>query len=509
MTEREEKSGPGFQGSESSRCEVFVYPHGDDAVLVNPPTGELELRGRGAGDKDLSLVSASTTKVLGGGAGTFSLTVRAPLNHPFVLDRALTDDDWVDVVFSRHERRFHVMRGLIDSILPETRVENGVTVREWQVTGRDFQKCFEETRVWFNRYVGENATGGAALQALASNQGFFGNVSKTVQAFLFGFLDQLNGKGRSLWEIPGGVPGIFGGQKLGGAFVVNAIFPDDSGYSKMPARAAFNAAQIAPNGESLWDIAQEWSDPQFCELWCDLYNDSDQALQPGEELDPSFSVMAIIIRDRPFPTSAFGPASASPWFSLPLAIVNRQEIESAPMRLSGEERMNAFTVRPIIQAAYANQTVDLSAPLWNLESIRRHGFREHEVTSRYCADDAVNSILSMTQTQRAQVRDWMCLNAYLRSGQMELGHGRPDLRVGMRVRVPGPSKDLDETYYCESVSHSWAYNAGTRTSLGLTRGWIGTDSSYLAALDREAGQYSLASAAIAGAELTPISEGVG
>ena len=98
----------------------------------------------------------------------------------------------------------------------------------------------------------------------------------------------------------------------------------------------------------------------------------------------------------------------------------------------------------------------------------------------------------MADTQRRIIRDWYCLNPYYLSGTLNLKIGRPDIKIGCRIRVPGAaSEDEDESYYVEQVSHNWTFGSSVKTTLGVTRGWIGTDDHHLDRLKKVVAPYTM------------------
>jgi hypothetical protein len=108
------------------------------------------------------------------------------------------------------------------------------------------------------------------------------------------------------------------------------------------------------------------------------------------------------------------------------------------------------------------------------------------VESRYYTDQ---DPLFLARALRTRVRDWHCLNAYFLSGSAAFGVLVPELRIGQRLRLVD-TPDAQQTYYVEQVSHSWTPERGGRTSASLTRGWVGTDASYLDTLGKVAGRYT-------------------
>lgn len=196
--------------------------------------------------------------------------------------------------------------------------------------------------------------------------------------------------------------------------------------------------------------------------------------------------MTVVVRDKPFPVvdpSLSPNRDSSLWYQLPLFVNPRQAIVASDLGRSGLERYNAFFVAPqLTQEVLGAGGIDLLQPLWSKDDILRHGLRRVDVLSRYTSAKA--DLLTLSETQRLKIRDWYAINPCFLNGTLQLGVGMPDIRVGARVRVPGDAGDSgDETYYVETVSHTWRFGPGLRTALGVTRGWRGTDTEYLQALD--------------------------
>jgi hypothetical protein len=205
-----------------------------------------------------------------------------------------------------------------------------------------------------------------------------------------------------------------------------------------------------------------------------------------DEIPIDKTIFKVVFRDRPFPVvePTISPnGSASPYFSLPLHIIPQQAIVSSNLGHSGAERFNAFCVAPqIAQELTGAGAIDLVEPLWSTDDVLRHGLRRFDIQSHYVSDKA--QLLTLSKQQRFRVRDWHCIDAYLLNGSLALGRGFPQIHIGERVRVVGPgSPKTDKTFYVEEVGHSWNFGSSIKTNLGVTRGWIGDDTSYLNALN--------------------------
>ena len=485
---------PGFQASETTRGEFTVYTQGDDPVFKTRAR-TLEFRGVSASDAVPSLINVQTSKALGSPVGTFTAVVDAGA-FDTDLSEVIFDDDWVDIVITKWGEPHHILRGLVESVEKSLVASaSGATTKSWTISGMDYGKIWTKTPVFFNRYIGENVGGGVTLRAFAANDEIFGNPADTVFTFLKSFLDVFLEKGNTSWALPVGMPVPLLGDR--DRYFANAFRFFEDYFTNVPERHSINAHMLDYQNNLLWDLAQQWSDPQFCEMYVDLLDASTGSYPvPGEALPIDNSLMGLVFRDRPFPTNAVPGVKVadSPWFKLPLYELRPQDIVSKRVTRSGAERKNAFFAQPKYMAEHAGPQVDLSLPLWDKTDIRKHGIRRMDYTSNYVAKD--DTLLGMTDIHREQMRDWFALNSYYFAGTLALGHGRPDIRIGTRVRIKGRSDSEDETYYVEGVSHNWSYAGGARTNLQVTRGWVGDDASHIAAINGLTDRYRLATKAV-------------
>jgi hypothetical protein len=504
------KPTPGFQGSETTGCEVTIYQQGGDPILLRGD-GALPLDGRKPDDENPSIIGVQTSKSLGTAAGQFGVQIKVSTRKEKqinILDNII-DDDWVDIVLTRHGRKWHVMRGLVDEVRQADNVAgSGATSQTYTISGRDFGKVWEATDVWFSLQAKDNVSGHFAQKVFSvtperENSNVVGDTlvlgtpSAAVRGYMFGFLEELEGVGRANWNPPPTMPAITNGS------FIESLFYNNINFLNNPERVAIDP-NFAMAGGNLWSLAQQWSDPIFTELYCDLFvgggqglggaDQGGQALQ-GVEAPVEDTVMTVVFRDKPFPL--VGNAIDAPtgkdsaWFKLPLFIIPREALVTKDVGRSGMERFNAYFVTTQLAAESLGQAaIDLQAPLWDKDDILRHGLRRFDVQSKYGSKDA--EMLNIAEKQREMVRDWYCLNPYHLNGTLELGVLFPDVRIGSRARVPGAvSENDDETYYIESVSHNWAYGKGGRTSLGVTRGWRGTEDSLIEALETLRDRYAL------------------
>lgn len=471
---------PGLQQTRNTGVRVRLYCQGDDPV-VQTAQGVVEFIGkRNNPDSEPCVTAVSTSKSLGAASGQFTLTIKAPSawggGKDSFLDRVV-DDDWIDIVFTVNNKPHHVLRGMVDTVREAVSTSgDGATSRTYTITGRDHGCVFEKTPIWFN--IHKEALARTYAMKILESKGVAGSPDETVRKLLYGFMETLTGLGRANWALPKSMPSVantFPEQFL--------FYPDD--FFPQPSRIAASVQLLDPEHKSIWALAQEWSDPMFCELFCDLVPSSGQ-FSPDATLDVTDTNMAVVFRNRPHPVTDMG--SQSLWFKLPMTVVPPQWVTSRDIGRGGLERYNAFFVSP--QVVQAMNRVDLNAPLWDVKSISRHGLRPFYVESRYIAED--NDLATMSSRQRDTARDWHCMNPLLLNGSMSLAVLMPNIRIGSRFRIAGERNVQQETYYVEQVSHQWSASSGGTTRLGVTRGWVGGEDAYLSTLQKLSGRYTSA-----------------
>jgi hypothetical protein len=469
--------GPGYQGSHAHGCEVVLYPHQKDPILVAPQIPDrLVLSGRNERSRFASVVSVATDKQLGAPDGSWTITLKEPV-IPGVpsLAQAIADDDWIDISFTVNSKKYHTMRGVVESYSSQESVSStGATVRTISLVGKDFGALFAKTPVWINQLVGEDIS----LDILDWFE--TGATAPTPDVafvtLLTGFLKTQTGLAKSNFEMPPGIPDRSDD-------VLDRIRFVTEGFDPKPERRCKDIFMCDPTESKLWTFAAEYSDPLFCEAWCDLVPDSAKPyFDEDEEIDVGSSKMGVFFRTRPFlrfsaPTSDPSTLGTRLWGRVAGYNVATQDVVSLTLGRGGGERFNAFFVASDLVDADAKLLVP---PLWDEADVKRHGMRPFTVRSSYFPTNGDPLLLGEF---RWIVMNFHALNPYLLNGTATLAMLRPDIRVGGKVRI------ADTTFYVEQVSHSWTLGKG-RTTLGLTRGWEGTDASYLAALATKVALYS-------------------
>lgn len=469
---------PGFQGSETSWVEVNIYQQGDDPILTDiNAANKFTLDGKRSGDTNPSLLSVQTDKGLNE-TGTFVITVKPSDKTNFLFDKLLAND-WVDLTFYRHDQPWHTMRGLIDEIRLNTLVGgSGATMDVYTITGRDFGKIWELTPIWFSPFANDIVTDAISNKIYEGLPELKGSPSVAVDFFLKKFLEELASNEGPNWNPPTTMPNIVANQLL------STIKFNYTYFQNVPARQAFNANAFSPNG-NLWSLAQQYSDPLFTEFYVDILPEGDccsPLISEGTPVTANDTRMTVVVRDKPFPICYTGITGyTNYWDKIPIIDVPAQQINTLDVGRSDFERFNTYFVcSDLLQDTMSRDGIYMLAPIYDKYDIKKHGMRRMDIQSMQQPAEGVD-VLEMLQQLRYIARDWYCLNHYFLNGTINLGLGRPDIKVGTRVRIPSNNSVI--TFYVERINHNWSFGIGTRTNLTVTRGWTGSDDSYLEALD--------------------------
>jgi len=488
---------PGFCDSDHTYPEIIIYQHGVDPVVLDAAIVSLD--GQQMSDGGASIFSVTTRKDLGAASGTFSISLK-PSKSSEELFKTIVDDAWIDIILHKNDQSFHVMRGLVDEIRRNRRVSgSGATSEVYTISGRDFGKIWEQTPVWFSPYDKGFLSGATSTLVFEGNPKNWDSPGKAPISLLKAFMRILTETTGVDWAPPPAMPGV-----IPGSFTANISFGDDpTGMSKyyqdLPPTKQFNPSGMIPDG-MMWDLAKEYSDPMFTELYVDLLPFGDPFSNRMSLGDP-FSVletkMTVVLRNKPFPIlplSSF-PGYVSTWMKLPTHMLARQEIVSDDIGRSGYERYNTFyAAQRMLVETQAADALYMMGSLSSAESVNKHGIRRLDIQS--CAVPTGPVSDPLVKHQRNLIRDWYCMNPYLLSGTFQLGHGRPDIKIGNKLYLRGQKSvnpldtEPDEIYYIETVDHTWTAGPGLRTNIGVTRGWIGLEVEYMAALAQVVARYA-------------------
>lgn len=428
-----------------------------------------------------SIVGFQFGKQFGPPSGTWTLRVRSPLN----LHELWRDPENVVALFQAEIGgvRQDITFGFVDSVTENMqRTGDGARHVEWTITGRDAGKPFEHTELYVNIYEQGGALPVIPLYT-AMQEHLEGRPDEIVRAIIRAWLGN-NGVADKQWELPP----LFGMRNRPSFWeLLHLNFHETRGR-------VYDMQLVNPDtwdGHSLWDALQEWQNGLLNEMWIDFrrpdrgtshYPLSNPMLTrpAGAVATITDSAVTLTLRERPFPTYDSGRRrwNALPTHELRLGdVAARQVVKGNP-----QSRFNFWSIAGqgaqgdgmetrgyIAEASHRDFGRPGAVPVYDVESIRHHGFRRWEQRTRYFPfrDDPQWLLLSARWLQT--VHDWYVMAPLQLSGTIVTGYLRADVKIGDRV-IEERYDGSKVVYYVEGVQHDYTYPQAGRTIITVTRG---------------------------------------
>jgi len=273
-------------------------------------------------------------------------------------------------------------------------------------------------------------------------------------------------------QVPAGVFGLSPGRWSDGLDIVARV-ATCRGFLFAP--ALLNMGQV----QSLWQLAGQYANPAFNELWLDTDADAGSTVRgrPGY----------LNFRERPFINVADG--HNSPWFKLPAHTVPLSSA-SAINLTKARNRINYVQFTGAFASIFQADAMALAPPAYNEESIKRWGLRKLEMSSTYLSEESEGGADNWAEENR-KWRDlivaWNVLNHVYWDGTIQLAEMRPEIRVGTKIVLTGgppanysafPTDNGDPneamTFYVEAVQQTWSAGQApiAQTQLLVTQGYV-------------------------------------
>ena len=465
-----------------TRCLVAFYTFADNGFSSEEPISSHPELG--------DVIGVSTSKKLGAASGTFTITIKKPSSFgPVSALRRLWKDPegvWVKIVMEVDGQRFDLMLGNIDSAQEsDMRTGQGAQDETYTITGRDFGKVFETTELFVNIHGSpQRAVLSLANLNETALQSYEGTPEKFIRLLIHTWVANQE-RAEQQWALPPGLGGGFFSNILS-LRQIQEMNTATNGFTAAP--TLFTLDQTG----KLWDIMQEYANGGLNELFVDLGPDG--RFRGFDKLKP-----VVYFRERPFPTfdSATGVTDRSSWDRLRTRVLEPSDIKDHKVAKGGSaNRFNywtltlkgvgndAFNVSALLQAGLPGVVPGRPGdmPIFNEQSIQRHGLRRHDLTSKYLpfrearnvlanpesTTDSEFDFLRLASNWLKKVHDWFSIAPRELSGQLVTSRAMPEIRIGERIQEKRAEGNI--TYYCEGVDTGWSYpNAGT-TTLTVTRG---------------------------------------
>lgn len=484
----------------------------DEPVLSDPRLGKI--------------IGFNYTKGFGQAAGSWSLTIKKPRQIPRSHLRAGDEggfgqvepeglwrdpeDVWVRIKVSVDGQIIDTVLGLIDTVGEDTnRTGTGQRAETYTINGRDIGKIFEVTPLFVNFFHDPSRPLRSQGNIVATFvDQLVGTPAHFVRVLVETWLGN-DGTAEVPWLQPSGLgggpffsPGLpSGGGSFGARLALEG--PGLVGIQSMDSRT--NGEAIAPTlmqldqgGAKLWDTLQEYANTIMNELFVDLAPVAGQNRDDFERLVPT-----LTLRERPFPTRSDDgrTTNVDKWNRLRTHRLERGDIKRRQIHKGGAAnrfnywklRLNGigtegFNVDELLQRGVEGVESGRpgNIPIFNTESIARHGVRVYTATTRFVPffyrsranQEDGEEVREEEQLQATffrlvarwlkKLHDWYVIAPLELSGTLATNRMQPEIRIGQRVIEERAEGEI--TYYVESVNHSWTYPNDGSTTLTVTRG---------------------------------------
>lgn len=364
---------------------------------------------------DGDILSLTTTRDMGQDCPTFSINV-VYRNDWFTK---ISSNDLVIIALQRPpEAQHNVLIGLVDDVRKTTDFSTGKPIRAFTITGRGINKALQ------NFAVGTVSE----LTVTASMQGFFSSMldifSGAAPAIIIkGVLDHYIGMGCNY---------SFANGKTFKDYYQESIKNVSNGNEFLADATAFTSFQ-----GGLWDFLKELKNAPFNELFWEVIDD-----RP-----------TIIFRPTPF--------NKDNWDSLQNITIKDVDIINENL---GRSDLETYVVYKVRAETFGGDTDILGyLPYWYPPYYPKYGITRLEVYSKYLEYTSDN--LPTIKDKMKDIFNWNIKNNYMENGTITV-KGLNCYKVGTRITLESTGME----YYCEGVTHNFAFGTGWTTTLSLTRG---------------------------------------
>ena len=432
-----------------------------------------------------TIVGFTTSKSLGPASGQWTLTIKKPAGPRSALRDLWRDpeDVWVRIKVMVDGQIIDTMLGLVDSVGEDTaRSGMGQRAETYTISGRDFGKVFESTELFVNFF---HRPEDALRSAGALTATFLEKIIGTPEHFVRVLLEEWvgnSGTAEAQWMLPAGLgAGSFYRSLLEGGRVRGIERMDRLVNGEAISPSLF---QVDQTGGKLWDVLQEYSNGIMNELFVDLGPSTGAGLRDLETLVPK-----VYLRERPFPTRSSDGRTTShtKWDQLRTHVLEPDDVKRRQIAKGGAaHRFNywliqlegigteGFNVAEILQRGVDGVPYGHpgNIPIYNTESIQKHGLRRYLATTRFIPFQEglpdLENFFRLCAAWLKKLHDWYVVAPLELSGRIETTRIMPEIRIGERVEERRAEGTI--TYYVESVEHRYEYPGPGSTTLTLTRG---------------------------------------
>lgn len=432
-----------------------------------------------------SVLSMSTKNAFDDDTSAFSFVLSGDVEWTKLLnenDLVILHIDPHEVVGGEYKKPFNDT--LIVGLISEVRLEGEYrdNSKLYRITGQSFQKAFVQFMLQTIQQAGMSMShvgwmdyaGGQGSEE--NSEGFTsGLMGRSISDVILIMLDRFTQYMRYNFEDKEAIDNRLMRERL--VYSISS-WNTNTGW-EADEEQLVNPLPFTSYEGSFNQLLKDIASPPFCEMFFDTLEED--GVEKSE----------FVVRRTPF--------NRSDWRNLPRYEIHTSDILSESIARNDLEAYSIFNVVPETEASSQDSGLSQAVPYFNKELVYKYGYSLLEVSNKFLtldagttnsgtqedgdsqdindADESADTIgeadrikeSTLLASYSRRLYNWYANNVNFFSGDITvLGH--PDYRLGNRLLVVNKDRTAYWEYYIESVEHTYSYENGYITTLGVTRG---------------------------------------
>lgn len=410
-----------------------------------------------------NIISMTTKNALEDDIAAFSFVISGRKEW----DKILSENDMVYLSIEPNEQKpanpysktTPKSRTVIIGLISEVRIEGsfGDNTKMYRITGQSFQKAFANFELRTIRQAGHHNYGNVGWMDYHKTEGevfttslYSKSAASVAHLVIARFKDYM----KYNYKDTGGES-----NTLSDIFVDHVIYDFQSwrGFENLAVPLSISSFE-----GSLNQLIKEIAEPPFLEYFFEVANDK----ASGQKR------VKMIIRRTPF--------DKEDWVKLDKHVITTAEVIGENFGRNDLDAYSIFNLVPDMESE--DQSLANAVPWYNPNLVEKYGYKMLELTSKF------HNYIGETESQKESVEaggdayensnasifsrklyDWYANNPNFFSGDITVV-GNPDYKVGNRLIYKNTKVDDIWEFYIESVEHTFSYETGYTTQIGVTRG---------------------------------------
>lgn len=404
-----------------------------------------------------SVITMNTKNAMDDDISAFSFVLAGDVEW----DKLLTENDMVILKLEPNEyspkdpykkdkvRTNTVIIGLIS----EVRIEGTYSddLKMYRITGQSFQKAFANFELRTIQQAGHVAPAEIGWLDMG-DQGFgMGLMGKTVVNVATEIINRFKGKMKYTFKSEEEA------MNLTSLFEQKVVYNFQSWYDD---ENLINPLNITSFEGTLNQLIRSIASPPFLEYFFDVF--------PSSE---GYEKIHMVIRRTPF--------DKGDWQNLNTLVLKSRDVVEENFARNDLDTYSIYNLVP--EMASEEISLTQAVPYYHPRLVDKYGYKLLETKSEFLTFKTSGTGDEPKPTEGRinegtipakfgkKLYEWFSLNPNFYAGELTV-MGHPDYRIGNRLVYENEARDEVWEFYIESVEHTFSYEEGYLTTLGVTRG---------------------------------------